>query len=264
MASSLKQEDLYARLDLLDEGFSARALPLKYRPLQAFKDLYGAIPDGPERIKLFDPISRWFATRYGQNAHWDGVIGRIPVRWRGAVYLVLVPFTVEDTAVRLIDHIEGLSGDVAATFTPDDFESVARQVAGGTVSFRALYNLIGDDGGLDDAQWGFVWRGLFDLENAAISLKNVGDTQTAIFNAHAAAENFFKVALLRSGSTLNPKSLRHDLPLIFDKLVAIEDRYSWLKSSVDSLQALAPNMDIRYEIVPRTVEDAIAPVSGSR
>lgn len=258
MVDKLKKEDLNSRLGLLDVGFSARGLPLRYRPLESFKDIYGNIPDGAVRESLFDPISRWFEERYGQNAHWDGVIGRIPVLWRGGVHLVQVPFAVDGTAVRLIDHIEGLPQDIAATFTPEEFASLGRKTAGAAMSFRTLYNLIVDDAFLDDAERGLVWRGLFDLENAANSLRHVGDTQASIFNTHEAAEKFLKVALKRSGSNIDLQSLGHRLPLIFDKLAAIEDRYSWLKSSVDSLQALAPNMQIRYDIVPRTVEDAIS------
>jgi hypothetical protein len=108
---------------------------------------------------------------------------------------------------------------------------------------------------LDDVERGLVWRGLRDLENAASSLRNVGDTQAAVFDAHAAAEKFLKVALKRSGCSIPLQSLGHRLPQIFDELVTSEERYSWLKSSVDSLQALAPNMQIRYGIVPRTVEN---------
>ena len=138
VVSRLKQEDLDARLAELDEALSARGLPLKFRPLEAFKDLYGTIPDGPERMSLFDPISCWFITRYGQNAHWDGVIGKIPILLRGAVYLVLVPFTVDDAVARLVDHIEGLPEDVATTFTPEEFETLGRQIAGGTISLRTV------------------------------------------------------------------------------------------------------------------------------
>jgi hypothetical protein len=263
VVSKLKDEDLEARLRLLDDGFVAMGLPLKYRPLQAFKDLYGTPPDGPERVDLFDPITLWFIKKYGESAHWDGVIGRIPVLLRGSVYLVLVPFSVGDTVARLIDHIRDLPADVAATFTPEEFDDLARKVAGATTNFRTLYTLSCDDVHLDDVQRGLVWRGSFDLENAATSIKHVGDTQAAVFNAHAAAEKFLKVALKRSGSTVDLQSLGHKLPRIFKELIAIENRYLWLKSSVDALQALAPNMQIRYDIVPRSIEHAISAFNAS-
>jgi hypothetical protein len=101
-----KQEDLHSRLGVLDTEFSARALPMRYRPLESFKDIYGTLPDGPERTSRFDAISRWFEGRYGQDAHWDGIIGRIPVLWRGGVYLVLVPFAGSGKVVTLRDQIE--------------------------------------------------------------------------------------------------------------------------------------------------------------
>jgi hypothetical protein len=255
VVEKLKQADLASRLSALDAGFAARALPFKYRPLQSFKDLYGNIPDGAERASLFDPIARWFEEKYSER--WDGVIGRIPVLWRGGVYLVLVPFTVGGSVVNLAHQIEGLPAELAPAFNAETFETMGRQIAGSTISFQTLYNLIVDDGFLDDVQRGLVWRGLFDLENAANSLKNVGDTQNSIFNAHAAAEKFLKVALKRTGSNIDLLSLGHKVPQILEKLAALDGRYSWLKDSVDKLQTLAPNMNIRYDIVPRTLEDAV-------
>ena len=263
MVSKLKHEDLEKRLGVLDAEFKARGLPLKYRPLQAFKDLYGTLPDGPERVGLFDPITRWFITKYGESAHWDGVIGRIPVLVRGSVYLVLVPFSVGDTVARLTDHIQDLPDDIAATLTEEEFEILARKVGGATTNFRTLYTLSCDDVHLDDVQRGLVWRGSVDLENSATSIKHVGDTQTAVFNAHAAAEKFLKVALKRSGCTIDLQSLGHKLPKIFEALLDVENRYLWLKSSVDALQSLAPNMQIRYDTVPRSVEQAISAFNSS-
>ena len=257
MVRPLKEDELKRRLSALDEGFAAQALPHKCRAMQAFKDIYGNVPDGPVRTNLFDPIAHWFIKRYGQRAYWDAVIGRIPVLWRGSVYVVLIPFVVGDTAVNLGQQVEGLPPDLAADFNAELLGTTGRQVAGATMSFQALYNLIVDDSFLDEVQRALVWRGVFDLENSANSLRHVGDTQNAIFHAHAAAEKFLKVALTRAGSKDDLQALGHRLPQIFDKLAVLDDRFAWLKPSVDKLHALAPNMRIRYDIVPRTIEDAI-------
>ncbi len=257
MAQPLKDEELQSRLSALNKRFAAQSLPHKYRPMQGFKDIYGNVPDGPARTNLFDPIADWFLIQHGQRAHWDAVVGRIPVLWRGSVYLVLVPFVVGDTAVNLAQQVEGLPPELESDFNTELLGTTGRQVVGTTISFQALYNLIVDDGFLDELQRALVWRGMFDLENSANSLRHVGDTQNAIFHAHAAAEKFLKVALTRAGSKDALQALGHKLPQIFDKLAALDDRYTWLKPSVDKLHALAPNMRIRYDIVPRTVADAI-------
>jgi HEPN domain-containing protein len=114
------------------------------------------------------------------------------------------------------------------------------------------------DGFLDAVERGLVRRALFDLDTAATTLRHVGDTQNTIFQVHQAAEKFLKVALKRAGSTTDLKRLGHKLPAVFAELKSRSGRYSWLESSVDALQALvAPNMQIRYAVVPRRLEDAV-------
>jgi HEPN domain-containing protein len=257
METRLSAEELNSRLEEIDAVLEAQALPLKYRPLEGFKRTYGDLLDGPLRGSLFDSIADWYRDRYGKRAEPDGIIGRIPVLLRGEVYLVLVPLTEGDAVVRLIDQIDGLPTEVGASLSREEFEAIARKVAGATIGFQTLYNLTVEDGFLDAVERGLVWRALFDLETAATTLRHVGDTQNTIFQIHQAAEKFLKVALKRAGSTADLKRLGHNLPAVFAELKSLSDRYSWLESSVDALQALAPNMQIRYSVVPRRRENAI-------
>jgi hypothetical protein len=135
METRLSAEELNSRLEEIDAVLEAQALPLKYRPLEGFKRIYGDLPDGPLRGSLFDSIADWYRDRYGKRADPDGVIGRVPVLLRGEVYLVLVPLTEGDTVVRLIDQIDGLPTEVGATLSREEFETIARKVAGATISF---------------------------------------------------------------------------------------------------------------------------------
>jgi hypothetical protein len=258
MPTKLTEQELDLRLTHMDGEFTAQGLPLRFRPLQSFKSLYGAVPDGPIRNVLFDQIMAWFFNRHGERMKWDGVIGRIPVILRDDLYLVRVMLLTEDIAVEFTSRFEGLPEDIAKSLTREEFESLGRKVSGATTAFQKLYALTVDDNFLDDVERAMVWRACFDLENAAHCLKMSGDTQTAIFHTHAAAEKFLKVALKRSGSNLDLKSLGHNIPKIFGALAKSDPRFCWLQSSVDSLHALAPNMQIRYQIVPRTIEDSIS------
>jgi HEPN domain-containing protein len=257
MVTRLSAEELNSRLEEIDAELEAQALPLKYRPLEGLKKIYGDLPDGPLRGSFFDSIAGWYRDRYGKRAEPDGIIGRVPVLLRGEVYLVLVPLTEGDTVVQLVDQIDGLPTEVGASLSREEFEAIARKAAGATVSFQKLYNLTVEDGFLDAVERGLVWRALFDIEAAATTLRHVGDTQNAIFQFHQAAEKFLKVALRRAGSTTDLKRLGHNLPAVFAELKSLGGRYSWLESSVDALQALAPNMEIRYSVVPRRLENAI-------
>jgi HEPN domain-containing protein len=255
--TKLIAQELNSRLEKIDTELVAQALPLKYRPLESFKRIYGDLPDGPLRTDLFDKIADWYKALYGKRAEPDGILGRFPVLLRGEVQLVLVPLTAGDAVVRLIDQIEGLSSEIGASLTREEFEAIARKAGGATLSFQKLYNLTVDDGFLDAVERGLVWRGLFDLETAAFTLRQVGDAQNAIFQVHQAAEKFLKVALKRAGSKTDLKRFGHNLPEVFAQLKGLRPRYSSLESSVDAVQALAPNMEIRYSVVPRRLEQAI-------
>jgi HEPN domain-containing protein len=258
MATQLPDGELHLCLIKLDAELSALGLPLRFRVMRCFNSLYGSVPDGELREKLFEPITSWYLDKYGEQAQWDGVIGRIPVLLRGAVYLVRVPFVLTDTVIRFTDRFEGLPQEIASTFSPEEFDLLGRQVAGSTLSFQKLYALSADDLFLDEVERDLVWMALFDLETAATSLRNVGDTRNSIFHIHAAAEKFLKVALRRAGNSTKLQALGHNLPRIFAKLVKAEVRYAWLESSVDLLHKLVPDMEIRYRMLPRTVANAIS------
>jgi len=259
MIVELTKEELNLRLlTAIDAQLSGRSVPRKYRALTALKALYGAVADDALRNSLLEPIVFWFIEKYGDNVKWDGVIGRGPIVIRGNVYLIAFPFTSGDAYLKLTDHIENLPQKVQETFTEEEFKDVGRKAAGAMMHFGTLYDLTLQDTFLDELENGLVWRGLADLEIAANSIKQSEDTQNTIFHTHQAAEKFLKVAIKRSGFKSDLKTLKHNLPKIFGELTALNRRYAWLKSSVDSLQNFAPNMDIRYGVVPRTVDSAVS------
>ncbi|HEX7360689.1 MAG TPA: HEPN domain-containing protein [Bryobacteraceae bacterium] len=260
------EEEIDSRLNKLDSEFIAQGLPEYLRPSQAFRSIYGNLPDGPARESLFDYVVSWFFAKYHERIHWDGIVGRVPVLIRGDVYLLsipAIPANLSGARLTLLDWIEDLPNEIAEAFTPEEFEPLARRIARLTPAFTSLYNLEIDSAAFDEEEKGLLRRARFDLGNAAYALRISGDTQTAIFQAHAAAEKLLKLSLKRSGSNITLKSLQHNLPKIFNTLVAVDSRYGWLKSSVDALQESAPSMQIRYGVVPRTTEDAIAAFNAS-
>lgn len=70
------------KLQTIDDELTNAGIPLRYRPLECFKRLYG-VADMGRREQLFDPLVRWYLAKYGEQAQWNGVIGRCPVLIRG-------------------------------------------------------------------------------------------------------------------------------------------------------------------------------------
>jgi HEPN domain-containing protein len=251
----LRAGEIDARLRQIDAELEAQAVPFRYRTLESFTRIYGDVADGPLRNALFDPISAWYFQRHGEQAIGDGILGRLPVLIRGAAYLLRVPLVDGDAVLRFIDQLEDVPSTLAQTFTPQEFEALAHQAALATPNLFALYNLHLDHADFRPEDWAMVWRAVSDLEIAPKAIRDQ-DTQNAIFHVQQAAEKFLKTALNRC-QVPNTRRFQHRLPDIFEALRALKPRYEWLESSVLELQRLAPNMDIRYNIVPRRLEDAI-------
>lgn len=227
---------LEAKLQMIDDELANAGMPLRYRPLECFKRLYGVAKE-EHRERLFDPLMQWYLTKYGEEAHWDGIIGRCPILIRGKVYLGVARFSASaETVVSSRDQVEDLSDEIANSLTESESKTVAEKLMNANLELRTLYNLTIDDHCLATFGRGLVWRALHDLENAAVTLKHTGDTQTATVQAHEAAEKFLKAALLKAGSTKNPKNFGHDIPKLFRELVDLEPRYAWLRLPVENLQ----------------------------
>jgi hypothetical protein len=256
--SQTSQQSLSVRLAEIDKQFSEHAMPVRLRPLEAFKLIHGAVPDGELRNSLFAPIAGWFIQRYGKRAEWDGVVARIPMLIRGNVYLLVIPAVTSETAVRLTDYIEGLPQEIAESMTHEEFQVWGEKAMLATSSVYKIYNLSVDDLHFSSPERDLLRRSLFDIENASTSLKLSEDSQGAIFHAHAAAEKFLKIGLKRAGHAKD--MISHEIPRIFEKLLLLRPSYSWLKSAVDALQAFAPDMNIRYKVVPRTIENAVSAI----
>jgi len=245
-------------LENIDKQFVEHAMPVRLRPLEAFKLLHGSVPDGKLRNSLFVLIAAWFIQRYSKRAEWDGVVTRIPMLIRGNLYLLAVPFITSDKTLRLTDFVEELPQEIAQSMTQEEFNVWGQKAMLGASAVFKIYNLSIDDLHFSAFERELLRRALFDLENASTSLKMTEDTQGAIFNAHAAAEKFLKIGLRRAGITVERRS--HKIDETFKELVGLRNSYAWLKPSVDALCTLAPDMNIRYKAVPRSIENAVSAI----
>jgi HEPN domain-containing protein len=253
-----------AQLENIDNELTSAGVPLRYRPLDCFKKLYGSVPDGPQREKLFDPITEWYLKKYGEAVRWDGVIARFPILIKGVVFLGQARFVAEQEILAPFEEgIEGLSKDLAQRLIPEEKRPIMEKLTFGSRSFYSLHNLLIDDDWLAETERNLVRRALYDLENAAVTLKHTGDTQAAIVQAHEAAEKYLKAALRKGGSTKPLKAYGHDIPKLFKDLLNTESRYSCLSLPVANLQKLSPSMELRYSNVPRSLEMAVEAYHGA-
>jgi hypothetical protein len=258
MISNLSTEELNNRIEELDREFAQEGLPLKYRPGECLKLIFGHVPDGTLRQKLFESIYVWYSAKYGAQAQWDGVLGRIPVLIQGQLFLSAIYFRIEDTIRDYRDSIEELPESLFNSMGFKEFEDISEKQAIASLSFNAIYTLRNDDHRFSQKERDLIRRAQFDLDNAPFSLKNNQDTQTAIFQSKEAAEKFLKVALLRSGSKKSPEDFKHRIQALFNEVVACAPRYRWLKKPIASIQQNAPDMTVRYKTVPTTTPSAIS------
>jgi HEPN domain-containing protein len=258
MHKPLPKTDLLVKLEHLDRQFDAEGMALKYRAAECLKECYGSVPDGPHRKALFEPIQQWLTERYGDQALWDGILGRIPLTVRGRVYLAAIEFTETDIVRDFRIGIEGLPKDISDSLDLHEFNEIAEKRATAQLSLNAIYTLRNDDHLLTAEQRELTRRAQFDLDNSPLTLKHNQDTQTAIFFAKEAAEKFLKVALLKSPSNRKPKEFKHGISGLFTELVRVAPRYSWLQKVTAAIQQTAPDMELRYKKIPRNIASAIS------
>ncbi len=252
------------QIEAVEAELKAAGVPLRYRPLDTFKRFYGSLADGPERVKLFDPINAWYLGKYGNAVAWDGVVARFPILVKGVVYLAQSRFIERgEVVVDFQETIEGLPPDIVVALSMEEKRLILEKLALSNRSFRSIYNLNLADDYLGGAERELVMSALYDLENVAVTLKHTGDTQTAVVQSYEAVEKYLKAALAKAGCVKDLKSFSHNIPKIFGELLRLEPRYSFLEKPIRNIQSLSPSMELRYSTVPRSVESAVEGYNGA-
>jgi HEPN domain-containing protein len=242
----------------IDEELKSWGVPARKRPLEFFKRVYGSISDPAERRLLFDPITDWFIAKYGDEVRFNGVIGRIPLILRGRLFEGLAMFALSGEDGEYKKQISGLPEEIESCLDTEDFFSIAEKLAQAQLSFGSIYNLSVDDHILRDEARQLFHMAVNDLESSVTLLIANQNVQGSIVSSHEAAEKFLKIALLRSSSKKVPQYFGHDIPKLFDELKIVEPRYEWLIKPTHHLQKLSPDMQMRYKLARRSIEDAVS------
>lgn len=250
--------DLAKLLSELDLQYAAEAYPLHLRPAEAFEAIYGSVADSDGRAALFTDVMNWFLQKYGQKIVWDGFLGETPVTIRGELHFGRIMFVEQGSVVRnIFESVTTLDEEAAAGLAPEEASGIAQQLTLANMAFNNLYTLRCDKAWLPSASLELVKRGFFDIDGVVPALKR-SDTQTSIFLCHQAAEKFLKAAYIARGGTKSPKSFSHRAMDAFDELIKIDSRFSMLEKPILTLEASAQGPEIKYETIPRTLEQAHA------
>ena len=248
--------DLAKRLSELDLQYAAEAYPLYLRPVEAFEATYGSIADSEGRAALFTDVMDWFLQKYGQKIAWDGFLGETPINIRGELHFGRIMFVEQGSVVRnILDSITTLGEETAAGLAPEEASRIAQQLTLANMAFNNLYTLRCDKAWLPSASLELVKRGFFDIDGVVPALKR-SDTQTSIFLCHQSAEKFLKAAYIARGGTKAPKSFSHRAIEAFNELIKTDPRFSMLEKAIRALEASAQGPEIKYETIPRTLEQA--------
>jgi HEPN domain-containing protein len=250
--------NLFVELYRMDEELKGWGVPLRNRPLEVFKKLHGSVRDDDQRSVLFSPIIDWYIATYGEEARWNGVLGRFPVIIRGGLYVGRVVVSSDHRPCATLDQIEDLSEEIKHSINVDEFRDIAERLGEAAAHHSSLYNLNLDDHFLSEEARNLFHMGLRDLDSATSLLKHSQNPQGSIVASHEAAEKFLKIALLRSRSNKKPRSFQHDIPKLFKELVKLEPRYGWLVKPTLNIQRLSPDMEMRYKLMQRSQANAVS------
>lgn len=254
------------KLAQIDADFVRRGVPLQYRPLRAF-NILAADPDKRDSASdlLFDTISRWFISKYGDKVIWDGVIGEQPVMIRERVYSVSLMFQGASRIVSLNDQLRDVPEEVRDSLSEDEFKKISYILLCAFESYSAICNLEMRPSLLKEEQWELVRRGKFDLKAASSLLKDE-DTQGSITHSHQAVEKFMKAVMLGYGfdkDTLR-REYSHKLRKLYQTLRAHHEKFENLQRPAYALDDLLGSMNIRYAEVPRSMLHALSGFDAAR
>jgi HEPN domain-containing protein len=248
--------DLAKQLSALDHQYACEDYPLPLRPAEAFQAIYGSVADSEGRAGLFADVTNWFLQKYGQKIAWDGFLGETPLIIRGELHFGRIMFVEGGSVVRNIrDSIATLDEQTASNLTPDELSGIAQQLTLANMAFNNLYTLRCDKAWLPNNSLEFIKRGYFDIDGVVPALRR-SDTQTSIFLCHQAAEKFLKAAYIARGGSKSPESFSHRAVKVFTALIGIDRRFSMLEKAIMTLETSAQGPEIKYQTIPRTLEQA--------
>ncbi|MEQ9625917.1 hypothetical protein [Coleofasciculus chthonoplastes] len=276
----MNQEEFEKRMQEIDTELIKKGIPVEGRRLEALKlfcpnSSFSLSPDDKrffgefEGSNLFNKIRIWYQDMYSKKTLSNFDTGRKPFKLRGEIYYINYP-TCGEYTIDVLNCVEDLTEKMKCSLNQIEQDQILQEFERGYHAFnaiRSLYNLLQY---LHEEAKDFLLRGAVDIEASA---SNIIDLQNTIFHSHQAAEKFLKALWVELDyqKAIDEKNKRgkngcevcgHKLLNLYNKLPETQPKNEHIYKQVKYLHDLVPDMDIRYKIQGKTLDEVMRAVNS--
>jgi hypothetical protein len=197
-------------------------------------------------------------------------IGRKPFKLRGEIYYINYPTGCGRYTVDVLNYVEDLTVNMRCSLTQAEQDQILQEFELGYHAFNAIRSLVNFLEYLHQDAKDLLENGVVDIKTSA---SNIIDTQNTIFHSHQAAEKFLKALWVQLDyqKAIVKKYDRgqnglemcgHQLLKLYNKLPETQPTRKQIHKQVKYLHYLVPDMDIRYKIQDKTLDEAVQAVNN--
>ncbi|MFP4120752.1 MAG: hypothetical protein ACLFWI_07025 [Coleofasciculus sp.] len=223
-----------------------------------------------EGYNLFDKIRLWYRDMYSKKTLSNFDIARKPFKLRGEIYYINYPTVIGEYTIEVLKCVEDLTEKLKCSLNQVEHNLILQEFELGYHASNAIRSLDNFLQHLHEEAKDFLLRGAVDIEASA---SNIIDLQNTIFHSHQAAEKFLKAlwveldyqkAIVKKydGGRNGLSWCGHKLLKLYNKLPETQSQKKHIHKQVKYLNDLVPDMDIRYKIQAKTLDEAVKAVNS--
>jgi len=277
----MNQEEFDKRMQEIDTELIKKGIPVEGRRLEALKlfcpnssfslspldkKFFGEF-EGPN---LFDKIRIWYQDMYSKKTLSNFDIGRKPFKLRGEIYYINYPTVCGEYTIDVLNCVEDLTEKMKCSLNQVEQDQILQEFELGYHASNAIWSLDHFLEHLREEARDLLLRGTVDIEASA---SIIIDIQKTISDSHQAAEKFLKALWVEldynqavvkkyDGGQNGLLWCGHKLLKLYNKLPETQPKKKQIHKQVKYLHNLVPDMDIRYKIQGKTLDEAIQSVSN--
>jgi hypothetical protein len=277
----MNQEEFEKRMQEIDTELIKKGIRVEGRSFEALKlfcpnSSFSLSPEDKrffgefEGLNLFDKIRLWYRDMYSKKTLSNFDIGRKPFKLRGEIYYINYPTVCGEYTIDVLNCVEDLTEKMKCSLNQIEQDQILQEFELGYHASNAIRSLDNFLQHLHEEAKDLLLTGAVDIEASA---SNIIDTQNTIFHSHQAAEKFLKALWIeldyqkaivkkydRGQDGL--KMCGHKLLNLYNKLPEIQPKKKHIHKQVKYLHDLVPDMDIRYKIQAKTLDETVQAVNS--